>query len=262
MEYGEDRTAGRRATRSGTGTIPRQRPTRSATARPRPAPVTTEEPDNPAEAAKRPSGAQPARRRVPPQFSAATTAAPAARGSGKTADAPAARGSGKATDPAPAPSRGTRGRARPAARPVQAPSAPRRTSPPPVAASEPAATATATAGRPAQAAAAAGARAAQKMPFLLLVCGLLGGAMASALGITVTLSSGSFQITELQQQDTQLAQHSQYLQETVNRERSAAVITQEAYKLGMRPIGLIRYLNLNNGQIEIGGGNGAPGQTP
>jgi len=100
------------------------------------------------------------------------------------------------------------------------------------------------------------------MPFLLLVCGLLGGAMACALGITVTLSTGSFEITKLQQQDDQLLRHSQELQEQVATARSAASISQRAYRLGMRPVGLIRYVNLNDGQIETGGGNGAPGHTP
>ena len=39
------------------------------------------------------------------------------------------------------------------------------------------------------------------MPFLLLVCGLLGGALVSALVISTTLDAGSFKITQLQQQD-------------------------------------------------------------
>jgi len=250
---------GRRGTRSGTGTgtVPRQRPTRSATSRPRPAPGTAGEPGIAAEpppAAPRPSGTQPARRRVPPQFSAAPAAG---------------RGSGKVADPAAAPPRGTRSAAaRQAARPVQAPAAPRRTPPKPATASEPQAAAASAAGRPAQAPAAAGSRAAQRMPFLLLVCGLLGGAMASALGITVTLSSGSFQINELQQQDNQLERTSLQLQDQVAAARSPVVIEKLAYNLGMRPVGLIRYLNLNNGQIETGGGNGAasgndvPGHAP
>jgi len=249
MEHGEDRTAGRSARGSGTGTIPRQRPTRPATSRTRPAPGATGDPGIPAEAgqaAPRPSGAPSARRRVPPQFSGA---------------APAGRAPGKAADPATAAPRGARGATRQSARPAQAPAAPRRTPPQPVA-DEPQAAAASAARRPAPAAATAGARAAQKMPFLLLVCGLLGGAMASALGITVTLSSGSFQITGLQQQDNQLVQQSQYLQEQVTRASSPTVIQREAYNLGMRPVGLIRYLDLNNGQIETGGGNGASGQTP
>jgi hypothetical protein len=102
------------------------------------------------------------------------------------------------------------------------------------------------------------------MPFLLLVCGLLGGALASALGISITLETGSFKITELQQQDSQLVRQSLQLQDQVATARSAAVIEQRAYQLGMRPVGLIRYLDLSNGQIETGGGNGAsvPGHTP
>jgi hypothetical protein len=100
------------------------------------------------------------------------------------------------------------------------------------------------------------------MPFLLLVCGLLGGAMASALVISTTLDRGSFQIAELQQQDNQLTRTSLELQDQVARARSAAVIDQQAYDLGMRPVGLIRYVNLNSGQTETGGGNAAGGHTP
>jgi hypothetical protein len=102
------------------------------------------------------------------------------------------------------------------------------------------------------------------MPFLLLVCGLLGGALASALGINVTLAAGSFKISELQQQDSQLVRESLQLQYSVAAARSSANIEQQAWRLGMRPIGLIRYLDLSNGQIETGGGNGAdlPESTP
>jgi hypothetical protein len=106
------------------------------------------------------------------------------------------------------------------------------------------------------------------MPFLLLVCGLLGGALVCALVISTTLAEGSFKITQLQQQDSQLARQQQQLEEQVSSARSAQVIEQRAYQLGMRRVGLLRFLDLRDGQIETDAGSGAvnrisvPGFTP
>ncbi len=93
------------------------------------------------------------------------------------------------------------------------------------------------------------------MPFLLLVCGLLGGALLSTLVISTTLDKESVQITELQQQDSQLARQSLLLQSQVAVAGSTPVIEQRAYQLGMRPVGLIRYLDLGSGQVQTGGGS-------
>jgi len=106
------------------------------------------------------------------------------------------------------------------------------------------------------------------MPFLLLVCGLLGGALVSALVISTTLAEGSFQISQLQQQDTQLARTQQQLQEQVASAHSSQVIEQRAYQLGMRHVGQIRFVDLRDGQVETDAGSGAvnrisvPGFTP
>jgi hypothetical protein len=210
-------------------------------------PERTQEQGAPAEAgraAQRPGQQQPSRRRVPPQFAAAP---------------PAGRAPGKAADPAAAAAQGALRPARTVARPAQAPAAPRRLAPQPAQAPSGTPPASgAAAARPARGRA-AGSRASQKMPFLLLVCGLLGGAMASALGISTALDRGSFRIAELQQQDSQLTRNSLELQDQVGRARSSTVIEQQAYDLGMRPVGLIRELNLTSGQIETGGGNAAGG---
>ena len=92
------------------------------------------------------------------------------------------------------------------------------------------------------------------MPFLLLVCGLLGGALVSALVISTTLDAGSFQITQLQQQDSQLAQQRQLLAAQVAAERAPQVISQRAYALGMRNQGVARFLDLKDGRIETDAG--------
>jgi hypothetical protein len=88
------------------------------------------------------------------------------------------------------------------------------------------------------------------MPFLLLVCGLLGGALVSALVISTTLAQGSFQISQLQQQDSALARQRQQLAAQVAAARSAQVIEQRAYQLGMRPVGVVRFLDLRDGKVK------------
>ena len=45
---------------------------------------------------------------------------------------------------------------------------------------------------------------APRMPFILLLVGLLGGALVSLLVISTTLAQGSFRITSLQQQNAEL----------------------------------------------------------
>jgi hypothetical protein len=97
------------------------------------------------------------------------------------------------------------------------------------------------------------------MPFLLLVFGLLGGALVSALAISITLEQGSFQITQLQQQDSQLARVQQQLTEQVAVDGSAPVIYQHAYELGMRPQGVIQFLNLKDGKVETDAGGAGAG---
>jgi hypothetical protein len=111
-------------------------------------------------------------------------------------------------------------------------------------------------------------QAAHRMPFILLLCGLLGGALVSALVISTTLAAGSFEITRLQQSNDALARQRQQLQEQVAAAQSAQVIEQRAYQLGMRPVGVLRFINLKTGKIATDAGSGAvsaiqvPGYTP
>jgi hypothetical protein len=109
---------------------------------------------------------------------------------------------------------------------------------------------------------------AQRMPFLVLVCGLLAGALLSALVISTTLASGSFRISRLEQGESQLTNEQQQLAAQVATERSATVIERTAYQLGMRRVGVIQFVNLKDGQVESDAGSGAdsqinvPGYTP
>jgi hypothetical protein len=106
-----------------------------------------------------------------------------------------------------------------------------------------------------------------RMPFVLLLCGLLGGALVSALVISTTLAQGSFQINKLQDSTSSLARQRQTLQEQVAQAQSAQVIEQGASALGMRRPGELQYLDLktgkttNDGPTWIGAVN-APGYAP
>ena len=101
---------------------------------------------------------------------------------------------------------------------------------------------------------------------MLLLCGLLGGALVSALVISTTLAAGSFEISKLQNatigQDRQL----QSLQEQVAQAQSAQQIATRATQLGMRPVGELRFVDLKTGKLTTDGTNWAgyvpPGYTP
>jgi len=107
-----------------------------------------------------------------------------------------------------------------------------------------------------------------RMPFILLLCGLLGGALVSTLLISTTLAAGSYQITKLQQSVDSLARQRQTLQEQVAQDQSAQVIQQRAEQLGMREAQVIRFLNLKTGKVQTDVGSAAdqqinvPGYTP
>lgn len=103
-------------------------------------------------------------------------------------------------------------------------------------------------------------RAANRMPFIILLCGLLGGGLVSTLVISTTLAEGAFQITSLQQSDSMLARQQQQLEEQVAAARSAQAIEQRAYQLGMRP-GELQFLNLKTGKIQSAAGAGTTSAT-
>ena len=122
--------------------------------------------------------------------------------------------------------------------------------------------------RPAAARPASAARARSRTPFVVLLLGLLGGGLVCLLLINTTLAEGSFQITALQQKNTALAQQEQALQQQTDQEQSPASIAARAEKLGMRPVGRLRFLDLKNGHIydqpatEPGVTTSVPGYTP
>src|ERR1700761_8439375 len=116
----------------------------------------------------------------------------------------------------------------------------------------------------------AGGRAAprHKMPFLLLVVGMLAGALVCMLVISTTLAAGSFRITSLQKQDQALSKQQQQLQQQVSQDQAPRVIAQGAEQLGMKPVSQLEFLNVKTGQVSSNAATGStaqiavPGYTP
>ena len=109
---------------------------------------------------------------------------------------------------------------------------------------------------------------APRMPFILLLVGLLGGALVSLLVISTTLAQGSFHVTSLQEQNAELARQAQTLTNQVAQAGNPAVIANEAEQLGMRPNPHLGFVDLKSGKIVVGKPSRAeaainvPGYTP
>jgi hypothetical protein len=109
---------------------------------------------------------------------------------------------------------------------------------------------------------------APRMPFILLLVGLLGGALVSLLVISTTLAQGSFRITNLQEQNAELARQAQTLTNQVAQAGNPAVIAKEARQLGMRPNPNLGFIDVKSGKIVVGKPSRAeaainvPGYTP
>jgi hypothetical protein len=82
------------------------------------------------------------------------------------------------------------------------------------------------------------------------VVGLLGGGLLCLLLINTILDTGSYQITQLQQENVTLAQQTQELQARVAQEESPTVLAAKAGQLGMKEPGLLHFLDLRKGKIE------------
>jgi hypothetical protein len=87
--------------------------------------------------------------------------------------------------------------------------------------------------------------------FVLALLGLLGGGMVSLLVVNTTLASNSIEITNLKQANAQQLGRVQELRQEIATGRSAAVIEQEAWRLGMRPDPRMAFLNLRTGTTVI-----------
>jgi Tfp pilus assembly protein PilN len=106
------------------------------------------------------------------------------------------------------------------------------------------------------------------MPFLLLVVGMLAGALVCILVISTTLATGSFRIPTLEKENAALAKQQQQLQQQVSQDQAPSVIAQRAEQLGMKPVQQLEFLNIKTGQVSSNAATGAtaqinvPGYTP
>jgi uncharacterized protein YlxW (UPF0749 family) len=87
------------------------------------------------------------------------------------------------------------------------------------------------------------------MPFILLLVGLLGGALMSLLVISTTLDEGAYRITNLQQQNASMQKDEQVLTQEVAEEQAPGTLYREAYQLGMREDKNIQFVNTKAGKI-------------
>jgi hypothetical protein len=114
----------------------------------------------------------------------------------------------------------------------------------------------------------AGARSRPRTPFILLLVGLLGGALVSLLVISTTLAQGAFRVTSLQEQNANLAREQQTLTNEVAQAGNPAVIAQKAEQLGMRANPHLGFIDPKTGKIIVGKPSRAeaainvPGYTP
>ena len=98
--------------------------------------------------------------------------------------------------------------------------------------------------------AAAAAARSSRTPFVFLVVGLLGGGLLCLLLINTILDTGSYQITQLQQENVTLAQQTQELQARIAQQQSPTVLAEKARQLGMKEPGRLHFLDLRKGKIE------------
>jgi hypothetical protein len=107
-----------------------------------------------------------------------------------------------------------------------------------------------------------------RAPFILLLVGLLGGALVCLLVISTTLAQGSYQVTSLQQQNASLAKQQQLLTQQIAQASSPAQIAQEAEALGMKVNPNLQFVDPTSGKVVKGHPSAAqaqldvPGYTP
>ncbi|GAA4905994.1 hypothetical protein [Streptomonospora salina] len=102
---------------------------------------------------------------------------------------------------------------------------------------------------------------APRMPFVLLVLGLLGGALISLLALRTVLVADSFTISELQQGNEKLSHQEEALREDVVRLESSERIADEAGEMGMEPGEAPLFLDLDERRVT-GDGGGSPSGLP
>jgi hypothetical protein len=119
-----------------------------------------------------------------------------------------------------------------------------------------------TAPRPRPDAPAAAPSGSHRLPFVILLCGLLGGALISALVISTTLAEGAFKIANLENSTSAQAKQLQSLEEEVAQAQSDPQIASRAAKLGMVGPGVLRFIDLKSGKTTTDNDPGWVGHVP
>lgn len=91
---------------------------------------------------------------------------------------------------------------------------------------------------------------APRLPFVLLILGLLGGAFVSMLVLHTILAQDAFVITELQRENRELSQQEEALSEEVMEAEAPEELARRAEDLGMEPGQEPRFLDPETGEIS------------
>ncbi|MFD6953653.1 hypothetical protein A6A08_03535 [Nocardiopsis sp. TSRI0078] len=103
----------------------------------------------------------------------------------------------------------------------------------------------------------AGAQArAPRIPFVLLILCLLGGALVGLLVLRGVVAEGAFTIANLQEQNQQMSYEEQELSDTVARLQSPERIAEEAEAMGMEQGEAPRFLDPGRGEVTGNAGSG------
>ncbi|WP_026123128.1 FtsB/FtsL family cell division protein [Nocardiopsis chromatogenes] len=100
---------------------------------------------------------------------------------------------------------------------------------------------------------------APRMPFVLLVLGLLAGALISLLALRTVLVEDSFTIARLQAENSELVNRQESLQEEVVYLESPERIAREAEDMGMEQGEAPEFLYTDEGRVSGEGSGGASG---
>ncbi|MDA2814974.1 hypothetical protein O4J56_30295 [Nocardiopsis sp. RSe5-2] len=102
---------------------------------------------------------------------------------------------------------------------------------------------------------------APRMPFVLLVLGLLAGALISLLALRTVLVEDSFTIARLQAENSELINRQESLQEEVVHLESPERIAREAEGMGMEQGEAPGFLYTDEGRVSGEGGEGSGGAS-
>uniref|UniRef100_UPI0025538AC0 hypothetical protein n=1 Tax=Nocardiopsis sp. ATB16-24 TaxID=3019555 RepID=UPI0025538AC0 len=97
---------------------------------------------------------------------------------------------------------------------------------------------------------------APRIPFVLLILGLLGGALVSLLVLRSVVAEEAFAISNLQTENRELSYTEQQLRSTVAHLETSERIAREAEEMGMEPGEAPLFLDPDSGEVRGSAGSG------